>query len=172
VIFGQDHQYSLPLGLIQELDLPGSITWRALLRALVHGTYGGPKLAAPRSFAREFNEWLEVKGRPPRSESATWPLAESEWDDATSGHSLRGTDNLVQIPRTNAATAGFQSKVPISPEIPGRIAHRLRKRRLSHSARRRPAPLSVADPLRGFFGSVRKTALADRADGVERWGAH
>jgi len=71
VIFGQDHQYSLPLSLIHELGLPGSITWRALLRALVDGTYGGPKLSGPRSFAREFNEWLEGKGRPAYFYSAT-----------------------------------------------------------------------------------------------------
>jgi hypothetical protein len=71
VIFGQDHQYSLPLGFIEELGLSPSISWRALLSTLMTGSYGGPKLASPRTFGREFNKWLEGKGRPPYFYSAT-----------------------------------------------------------------------------------------------------
>jgi hypothetical protein len=72
VCFGQDHQYSVPLGLLQELGLVNQ-RWRSVLDALATGGYGdaAPKLGHPKIFARPFNDWLVARGHEPYFYSAT-----------------------------------------------------------------------------------------------------
>ena len=63
VCFGQDHQYSIPYALAQELAL-GDRPWREALRALCAGSYGknAPALTHPQTFAVSFNSWLTQNG--------------------------------------------------------------------------------------------------------------
>lgn len=66
VCFGQDHQYGIPMGLLEELSLD-SHSWREIIAALVHGNYAPdvPKLSAPSTFGPTLNAWLITrKGRP------------------------------------------------------------------------------------------------------------
>ena len=72
VCFGQDHQYSIPYVLAQELAL-GDKTWREALRALCSGSYSknAPALAHPRTFAASFNSWLTRNGHREYFYSAT-----------------------------------------------------------------------------------------------------
>ena len=72
VCFGQDHQYGLPAGLVNELGLTG-YTWRQILDCLAVGAYGegAPPMNHPKVFARSFNEWLVARGGRPYFYSAT-----------------------------------------------------------------------------------------------------
>lgn len=69
---GQDHQYSIPRGLAQELSI-GHLSWRDALRSLCSGSYGedAPALGHPCTFAASFNAWLAARGRSPYFYSAT-----------------------------------------------------------------------------------------------------
>jgi hypothetical protein len=71
-VLGQDHQYSLPIALLEEIGLAG-LDWREVLRRLVRGAYGrgGPPLAHARTFAAAFNVMLVRMGRPEYFWSAT-----------------------------------------------------------------------------------------------------
>lgn len=75
VIFGQDHQYGLPASLLTELGIR-HLSWRALLRVLVAGSYGegAPALRPPHEFGRMLNRWLIARGHPPYFYSATKAL--------------------------------------------------------------------------------------------------
>jgi len=71
MILGQDHQYSIPYGLAQEIGL--DLDWRKGLKMLVKGTYApdAPPLDHPKVFAKLFNELLTSRGMPPYFYSAT-----------------------------------------------------------------------------------------------------
>ncbi len=70
ICFGQDHQYSIPYALAQELSVH-ALPWRHALQALYAGSYGGPAFAHPRFFAAAFNSWLVERSRTPYFYSAT-----------------------------------------------------------------------------------------------------
>lgn len=72
VCFGQDHQYSIPFGLANDLGMSG-FKWREVLDALATGSYGvnAPRLGHPKTFARLFNNWLTARGLKPYFYSAT-----------------------------------------------------------------------------------------------------
>ncbi len=74
LFIGQDHQYSIPFGLSQELGI-ANLSWRQLLDDLINGTYAtnAPSLDHAHSFASEFNKWLEAQGHAPYFWSATKP---------------------------------------------------------------------------------------------------
>ncbi|MDP2662671.1 MAG: hypothetical protein Q8R28_18285 [Dehalococcoidia bacterium] len=69
---GQDHQYSIPYKLAQELSI-SHLSWRDALRSLCSGSYGqdAPALGHPRTFAASFNAWLVARGLPAYFYSAT-----------------------------------------------------------------------------------------------------
>ncbi len=71
LMFGQDHQYSIPYGLAQQIGL--DLDWRKGLKMLAKGTYASdaPPLDHPKTFARLFNEWLVSHGMLPYFYSAT-----------------------------------------------------------------------------------------------------
>lgn len=72
VCFGQDHQYGVPFGLVNELGLADQM-WRQIVDSLATGGYGegAPQLGHPKLFARPFNEWLVSQGGKPYFYSAT-----------------------------------------------------------------------------------------------------
>lgn len=64
VLFGRDHQYSIPLALALELGLDvDTLGWRGVLAALVRGSYGGPRLTQAGVFCHSLNEWLVGQGK-------------------------------------------------------------------------------------------------------------
>ena len=71
MILGQDHQYSIPYGLAQEIGL--DLEWRKGLKMLIEGTYApdAPWLEHPKNYARRFNDWLMSHGMRPYFYSAT-----------------------------------------------------------------------------------------------------
>jgi len=71
MMLGQDHQYSIPYGLAQEIGL--DLDWRKGLKMLVKGTYApdAPALDHPKIFTRPFNEFLVSHGKPSYFYSAT-----------------------------------------------------------------------------------------------------
>jgi hypothetical protein len=64
VCFGQDHQYSIPYALAQELSIDHH-SWRDALQVLAEGSYGknAPPLDHPATFAALFNMWLIERGQ-------------------------------------------------------------------------------------------------------------
>lgn len=71
VVFGQDHQYGIPLDLLHELELPSD--WRAAMRRLfVTGPFAEMAGAGNAgAFAAEVNAWLVAEGGQPYFWSAT-----------------------------------------------------------------------------------------------------
>jgi hypothetical protein len=71
LILGQDHQYSVPYALAQQIGL--HLDWRMGLRMLVNGTYApdAPTLDHPKTFAKLLNEWFVSHGMVPYFYSAT-----------------------------------------------------------------------------------------------------
>ncbi len=67
LLIGLDHQYGIPLSLVNELGL-GGLSWREILTKLYSGAYGpksnGPKWGHPSLFAADFNAFLLAQGKP------------------------------------------------------------------------------------------------------------
>lgn len=72
--FGQDHQYSIPIGFANELGIH-ELMWREAIAALVNGAYGegAPALSGPATFGAALNRWLVDRGSLPYFYSATKP---------------------------------------------------------------------------------------------------
>jgi hypothetical protein len=71
VLFGQDHQYGLPLAFLDELEVAGD--WRAAMNEVfVTGRFARrAQDGHAGAFAAEVNEWLGGRGLPPYFWSAT-----------------------------------------------------------------------------------------------------
>jgi AAA domain len=63
LLFGIDHQFSWPFGLLATCGLD-HLSWRDVLMALGTGTYGGPALSHPAEFCAAFNAYALGRGHP------------------------------------------------------------------------------------------------------------
>jgi len=69
ICFGFDHQFGIPIGLLEEIGI-SELSWREILYAMVEG-YGFPALEHPSTYAIQFNNWCLGRGKPPYFYSAT-----------------------------------------------------------------------------------------------------
>lgn len=104
VIFGCDHQYSIPLMLAREIGVYVG-DWRTALAELVHGKRGLPALTQARDYCGAFNDFLTNDGRPRYFWSATKTDDYSSTDLATG---LSGQNVPKADPRQRDILSSFR----------------------------------------------------------------